>query len=88
MKIPDRREKMKTYIAHIMLAASLLVPAMFAQNQPAPEAKPANKLECSTEPAHGFAPMDRLAEQDDDSLDTLWSKQLRGSEILPSQIPT
>lgn len=49
MKIPDRREKMKTYIAHIMLAASLLVPAMFAQNQPAPEAKPANKVNARRE---------------------------------------
>lgn len=27
---------MKTYIAHIILAGSLFVPAIFAQNQPAP----------------------------------------------------
>jgi hypothetical protein len=45
MKFPDRREKMKTYIAHIMIAASLLVPAVFAQNPPAP----ANKVNARRE---------------------------------------
>jgi hypothetical protein len=33
MKIPDRREKMKTYIAQFILAGCILVPAMAAQNK-------------------------------------------------------
>jgi hypothetical protein len=37
---------MKTYIAQIMLAGSLLVPAIFAQNPPpAPNNKPTNKVD-------------------------------------------
>jgi hypothetical protein len=39
IKSPDRREKMKTYIAQIMLAGSLLLPAMFAQTTTAPQNK-------------------------------------------------
>jgi hypothetical protein len=33
MKSPDRREKMKIYIAQIMLTGALLVPAIFAQDK-------------------------------------------------------
>jgi len=45
MKFPKRREKMKTYIAQIMLAGSLLVPAMFAQTPaPTPAPKPVSKV--------------------------------------------
>lgn len=41
---------MKTYIAHIMLAGSLLVPAIFAQpSVPAPATKPANKVNARRE---------------------------------------
>jgi hypothetical protein len=44
---PESEREMKTYIAQIMLAGSLLVPAIFAQNPPAPA--PANKVNARRE---------------------------------------